>query len=660
MRRIYILFIICFLPILTIAKEFPIDSVVNLNQFKLTEGEKDLIKKNGFVVVTDRMDQLFDLYVSNWWDSTPSFVSTDLILQLFHHFFSRTLRRIEENELFSLLTELSTKMVDKVKKAGYTDEANARIYAYFAVANKLFGNEIKLPPKIDTLCNEELKLIEEHSGRSKSAIFPFEIDYSQFIPRGNYTRSEILKEYFKLMMWYGLVPFPLEDEMLKEEDLKSLTRSVIMLTLKLVESDSLIQLWEDIYDITAFFAGKSEAYTPREYLQVLNMFRDKKEFVRFGPNGVTWDIANNEFLSKFREEVKKLPKQQIKQVAIGIPTGRQFRLFGQRFLPDNNIIENLVHYPERPFPKGLDVFSALGSGRAYKILTEVYKEQETWENYLANLDHLRNEFPKYDTTYWYQNIYYAWLYTIAALNEPIQDGYQDFMKNEAWQDKSLNTSLESWSELRHDAILYANQMYAESDVPDKMIKGYAEPNPEFYQRLGTTIELMYKKLKEKNLVSSSIDTIFQKFLETVNKLNTISGKELKRTPLPEDDLYFIWNIGERIEYLTCKIFDVEDWMAVDPQDKAIACIADVATSLDNCLEVGVGYGNTIYVMVPIEGKWTLTSGAVFSYYEFLHPVDDRLTDEKWQEMVRQGKNPPPPIWVKSFLSPNKINLVPLR
>ena len=36
-------------------------------------------------------------------------------------------------------------------------------------------------------------------------------------------------------------------------------------------------------------------------------------------------------------------------------------------------------------------------------------------------------------------------------------GYPSFMRNEAWTDKSLNTSLGSWAELRHDTILYAKQ-----------------------------------------------------------------------------------------------------------------------------------------------------------------------------------------------------------
>ena len=62
----------------------------------------------------------------------------------------------------------------------------------------------------------------------------------------------------------------------------------------------------------------------------------------------------------------------------------------------------------------------------------------------------------------------------------------------------------------------------------------------------------------------------------------------------------------------------------------------------------MGAGNTIYVLVPIDGEWTLTRGAVFSYREFQWPANDRLTDEKWQQMIREGKAPAAPAWTKSF------------
>ena len=59
------------------------------------------------------------------------------------------------------------------------------------------------------------------------------------------------------------------------------------------------------------------------------------------------------------------------------------------------------------------------------------------------------------------------------------------MQSPAWVDKQLNTVLGSWSELKHDTILYAKQAYAElgggpPPPPPLPPKGYVEPVPEFY------------------------------------------------------------------------------------------------------------------------------------------------------------------------------------
>ena len=44
----------------------------------------------------------------------------------------------------------------------------------------------------------------------------------------------------------------------------------------------------------------------------------------------------------------------------------------------------------------------------------------------------------------------------------------------------------------------------------------------------------------------------------------------------------------------------------------------------------------------------LAAGPELSYYEFKHPMSDRLTDEAWREMLKT--NPPErPPWVYSYL-----------
>ncbi|MHA1934864.1 MAG: DUF3160 domain-containing protein, partial [Candidatus Thorarchaeota archaeon] len=45
----------------------------------------------------------------------------------------------------------------------------------------------------------------------------------------------------------------------------------------------------------------------------------------------------------------------------------------------------------------------------------------------------------------------------------------------------------------------------------------------------------------------------------------------------------------------------------------------------------------------------ITRGGTFSYYEFVQPMSDRLTDEAWRDMLDQGLAPSFPDWSESFI-----------
>ncbi|HTW91288.1 MAG TPA: DUF3160 domain-containing protein [bacterium] len=624
-----------------VAGSFPLDSAANISQFKLTTTERGMLSRNGFVVVPDSQEQLFQLYVSNWWDSIPSFVTSDLMLQAFHLCVNSTLRRIEEDKLYFRLVEFSVKMSDKFGE----QRSIPALGAYFGVACHLLGVDIPQSPEVESLCQNELALIEGHAGRHQSAIFPFELDYSQFVPRGHYTRSDRLQRYFKAMMWYGQVPFPLDDPGIPFETRAKTTYYALSIATAMHESDSLVTLWREIAEITGYFSGASEAYTPVEYMTALN-----KVYSDNGDRRMRWTNPGQVFMDSFSAVVKRIREPKIHAIFVGVPTGSQFRVFGQRYVPDTDIMQRLVEWPDRPFPKGLDVFAALGSGRAEHILTDVYREQDRWPDYPESLAQVRAEFARKDTEFWYQNVYYAWLYALQALNEPVPSSAPRLMQHEAWQDKSLNTSCGSWAELRHDAILYAQGTLAEASVP-AMTTGYVEPNPELYRRLLRAVATMENLLANRGLETSRIREDLLWFKQTLGEMQAISQKELVGTDLTEDERSFIWNIGNDVERISCRLVDegIVRWFAqAQGTDRFMACIADIATAQNRCLEVGVAAGNAMYALVPIEGKWMLARGAVFSYREFEWPASDRLTDEKWQQMVRDGKAPAAPVWTKSF------------
>ncbi len=122
----------------------------------------------------------------------PSFVTTDLYLQLFHLYFDSIVKDIEEEKLDSLVTLLCQTMYDNTKLLAETSpskeikNANAFNQAYFAVALALLTGEktLAVAPQYEQQVNDEIQKVL----RSEDAFSPFlgyndvKYSYSLFRP----------------------------------------------------------------------------------------------------------------------------------------------------------------------------------------------------------------------------------------------------------------------------------------------------------------------------------------------------------------------------------------------------------------------------------------------------------------------------------------------
>jgi hypothetical protein len=273
-------------------------------------------------------------------------------------------------------------------------------------------------------------------------------------------------------------------------------------------------------------------------------------------------------------------------------------------------------------------------------------ENETYPDYNDQIHKLRDEFGGLTDYDWTQNLYWLWLYSFFPLLRPAYEGYPGFMMSDAWTDKALMSTLASWAELRHDTILYAKQSYTYETSAPPMMDGYVEPYPEVYSRLSSLVRLMSEGLNSRGLLLDRFESKLLGLGDIFDNLTTISIKELENEQLTEDDIDYINWAGYRIaNYATFNDPEADPW--VSETDERMAVIADVHTDPNSgqVLEVGSGDPYTIYVIVQDEkGNLRLTRGGTFSYYEFKHPMNDRLTDEQWQDMI---DNIPPdlPEWM---------------
>ncbi|MBU1879303.1 MAG: DUF3160 domain-containing protein [Chloroflexi bacterium] len=626
----------------------------------LSAERRALLEQNGFLVIAYGPQQIYDFYKSAKERGDPIYVTTDSVLHTFHILYDYALRLAEAGYFIPDLEKLNAAMLDAALEQyaqgeGPVKEAARLNLAYFSVATRLLAPEAETPADVEDLVRAELALIEAHAGFQKSPITGNLLDYSRFVPRGHYTRSEALQRYFKAMSWYGLVEFRLKPGKTPESIAigRRETRQALLMSLALGADPEALARWDRIYEPTAFFVGKADDLTVYDYLAVVK--DTLGEQVSLG------NLTDDAKIDAFIAGTDRLPAPKISSSFV-LDTEKPeevtkgFRLMGQRFVPDSYMLQQLVYNqvgtPDDPrlFPKGLDVFAVLGSDRATDILKGVYHE-DRFANYDTQIAKLQAEFGELTTDDWTQNLYYGWLYALLPLLESKGDGYPTYMRNQAWTDKQLYTTLGSWTELRHDTILYAKQSTTvrATGMPPQQEKvvGYVEPEVGCYARLAALTQQMRAGLGDRGLLGDEMAVKFESLEKLLLALKTIAEKELAGQPLTETEENAILYIGGTLENITTFTSQAADEVSSEA-DKRMAIVADVHTDTNSqsVLEEGVGDAFTIYVVIERGGYQTVCVGATFSQYEFTWPMDNRLTDEAWQALEQW---PARAEWTTSFV-----------
>jgi len=716
----------------------------------------------------------------------PIFITTDSLLHYYHIFFDTTLMKLERDLFYDDLWQMSKEFFDDAllqynNTSGDLKEAAKRNVAYFSVALELlrpkkdqlmtkekireeynlpdwaiedlmrqYGEKasfkyfsesefkqysFEIPDFVESQVQKEIELIEKHEGWKFSPIFIYKEDYSQYVPRGHYTKSEKLKNYFKAMMWYGRMTALVKGSpnlskgesectgpmngIISEYDAKVQTLQASLIAKKFLESKNIQGRWTRMYAITSFFVGFSDDLGPYEYSAALkNLFEEEvasRDIEKRYENirDVLLDFSYNPKIysglgaCEMFMPCPPLTDTDIQELKVQakklLEETKGFRLMGQRFTVDSWLFSEIVspysgeytgqkftlptdkkpftftwddEYSKsqenrpftwvktnvaacpppaarevRGFPRGLDIMALFGSERAKEILRS--EGDSRYSDYEKKFAELKSEIDSFSTDDWFKNLYWNWLYVLKSLLDEFGEGYQTFMQTKAWQDKELTTALASWSELRHDTILYVKQSYTMAEMGGKeevKIVGYVEPVPEFYARLLTLTKMTNKGLKglvpSEELEKLKIEPALDSFSQILERLLAISKKELENKPLTDDEYLFIKKFGKTSENLIKTVSGGE----VDSDIYKTVLVADVHTegNVRKVLEEGVGYIKTAVVAYKLpEGHILLGAGPVFSYYEFKQPMEARLTDEAWRVMLN-AKHPSEPEWTKSF------------
>ncbi|MBK7842135.1 MAG: DUF3160 domain-containing protein [Bdellovibrionales bacterium] len=701
----------------SLSRNLPEEGGGNPPEKQFSEQDKALFQKSGFYIQRLQprvvaVDDLVDRYYQEN-ENEPRgaiFVTSDLYLHALHLIIDRMMQKIEETKLSPLLKEVvehlytaSSELYSNSKNPKVKEAAKRNMW-FTAVAATLLKSNLQLNPEITADVKAEVERISAASQEIPSAEEPsktheylpgYKEDYSQYKVRGHYTVSEKLSDYFRAQMHLGRKNFLLDNS--------SATLAAILLTHSVFQDPKISSKWSEFSSAIDFLVGKAESGTPIQFKKLMDsVYRSRwSEFysaidflVRkiesatsiqfkkwidsvFDPSTKIEDYADEQKLESFQKKAKEdLPAPNIVSSQTG--TGKTaaerknenagFKLIGQRYTLDADLYQRLtapaVGSDDMPknLPSALEVMALLGSKKAFDLLPKNWFDEIP--NYKSEYEKSKQFVAGLPAGMWSESMYSSWLNLLSAQFLPV--GSQQFFANsEGWAAKILNTSLASYTELKHDTILYAEQSYAEqggggeggppAQYAPPIVKGYVEPNPEFFSRFGKLVNLTIDLLTKANVLVDEYKNKLITIGQLAKKAEEIATKEVKKATITNEDYDWILNMPYKFNASLLLPSDFDADYNKHQKELQMALVADLATDAfeGRVLMGAIGYPMVTYVLVKdYSGGTRISRGYVYSYYEWADTK--RWNDDEWKAVVYASdpnsvQIPEQPKWYDLFL-----------
>lgn len=634
--------------------------VLTTNMYLLDEYDQTFLNMLGhhnFAIIPTANEQLFNVYEENDYNLMPNYITTDVFLQAYHMYFGYVLKSLEKHVFTERIHRMNVAMHNKAMEISVSAqneetrnlaEFNA---AFFAIADKLLTNsQLQIPAAYKKAAEQEIaNVMAEKEDISPMMMKNINFNYDLFKPRGHYTRSEEQKRYFRAMMWLQTFSFCSE----KQEAVKQTAMMAYILN---NIDEEVAKEGLGVYKTLDFLMGEPDNVS---VVEVADFLSKKPGMTLSKLTEMSTLKGINEHLSKIFETRNRITSKISESGC-----ENKVNFMPQRYTPDGYVLSLTFDEhanSEVPFPRGLHVFSAFGVEAADRINDAYYHDADGWSGYNKQMDKLKGEMSKFAD--WDKSMYNKWIDCLVQLQKADKD-YPDYMKTASWERKNMNTALASWAELKHDAILYAEQpICAEcgdgGELPDPIVVGYVEPNLAFWNKMKDMVKLTRSLLEGHGLMTEDISSRTQSLEDYMDFCIKVSKKEIEGKRLDDEEYWEIKAMGSSIEWFTLSVLDPDmqpdNWGLVEGADRSIAVCADVFTrNVLGCEKCGIlteatGNADAIYVIVNIGGKIYLTRGAVFSYYEFINPLNTRYTDEEWQKRLEEGKQPGREPWMTPLI-----------
>jgi hypothetical protein len=338
-----------------------------------------------------------------------------------------------------------------------------------------------------------------------------------------------------------------------------------------------------------------------------------------------------------------------------------FRIFGQRFTFDAWLLGQLTAGQEKTdiklpsTPSAVFVPAAFGDNHAKDYVRQFLKTDAGFNDQQADafINKLNQQAIAISTVsqdQWQSSLGSAWLNLLSTLTQTYGQKYPQYMQSQFFPAKQIQTFLGSYTELKHDTLLYAKQNYAErggggGDEPalPPVVKGFVEPNIQFWNKLNDLVSLTQKMFNDNGLSQSPMLPRLADFKKQVQFFGDIAQKELQSQPISDDEYEQLRRT--QFSYMAMPLDSVD---LSDPNLTRSALVADVHTDTlkQQILYEATGQPYLMLVIVGDSNSPRVTTGLAFNHYEFTAPLGgNRLTDEDWKKTVYEN---PDQLPVKNF------------
>ena len=497
-------------------------------------------------------------------------------------------------------------------------------------------------------------------------------DYTQFTPRSHYTDNAELKTYFMAMKWLMREKFYFGDNNLTDAALIMANNITDEDTQRLSELSTKIKKliwWDD--DLTL------ESLTKWMRENNLNSIEKIKKLTKEQREELFALVPQKIQSSAYERDVKKDWKTSANN-AKDMTAG--FVFFGEKFTLDSYLFDLVTAWEaEEEFeimPKkqtALIVPDVLewnwDAAQIVDLWLKEWIEKEKInqdEEYILE-DKKHTQYSSYnkvkqearekiekeiEETTVMDSVYHKWLSMIWLLVDEVEENAPYFKLDPLYRLKNLLTYMWSYTELKHDTLLYVKQAYAfgyESSSADyfwreKICYFYVDPpslpTPKWY--IEADIDIINKLIELNNEVKldfwelwERVESQFTWFDEFLIHTKNILEKQMNNEKISDEDFEWMRLAYDELSYVVYPF-----WKDVSQKEMRAALIADIFTSeyewnVDPLYEAVWRPALMLVMINDINGK-RVAIWPVFTHYEFYDSDDvvkangSRLNDIQWQ------------------------------